>query len=162
MVGSAVYPAAKYSASRPRLSATPASTAWPEAGQRVEVGEDQRAQPGHLAREQVAAVQREAGQHPRVVGGQLGAEVEAFLQVGLAGGELGADREETPPGPAAAGHGDLQLVGRRQREELGAGLGQPGEQLGGHAVPGHVEEAVLAAGRLDLPRHRPAAAVPHQ
>ena len=85
-----------------------------QAGQRVDVGQHQRAQPGDLPREQVAAVQREPGQHPRIITGQLGAEVQALLQVRPPGGELGADREEPPPGPPAALHGDLQLVRLRQ------------------------------------------------
>jgi hypothetical protein len=125
-----------------------------EAGQRVQVRQHDLPQQGDLAREQVAAVQRQAGQHPRVVLGQLGAEVEPFLQVRPPGGELAADREIAPPGPAAPRHGDLRLVRRGQGEELGARAGQLIEQLRGHAVAGHVEEAAVPARRLDLLRHR--------
>ena len=39
--------------------------------------------------------------HPGVLGAQLGAEVQALLAVGHAGGELTAEREPAPPGPAA-------------------------------------------------------------
>jgi hypothetical protein len=67
--------------------------------------------------EQVWAMQRDTGQHARIIARQLGAEVQPFLQVRLPGGELAAHREETPPGPAAAFHGDLQLVRRGQRED---------------------------------------------
>ena len=98
-------------------------------------------------------MQRDPGQHPRIIGGQLGAEVQALLLIRLPGGELGAHREEPPPGAAAALHGYLQLVRQRQREELSARLGQLLKQPGRHAMPGHVEEAALAAGGLDLPGH---------
>jgi hypothetical protein len=124
-----------------------------EAGQRVQVGQDQVAEPGRLTGEQVAAVQREAGQHPRVVAGQFGAEVQSFLQVRLTRRELAAHREVTPPGAAAPLHGDLHLVRHGEGEELGARGGQLILQLRGHAVAGHVEEAALPAGRLDLLRH---------
>jgi hypothetical protein len=125
-----------------------------QAGQRIQVSEHQRAQPRDLPREQVAAMQREPGQHPRIILGQLSAEVQPFLEVRLPGGELAAHREETAPGPAAAFHGDLQLVRRRQREELSARFGQLVKQRGRHAMARHVEKAALAAGPLDLLRHR--------
>ena len=125
-----------------------------QAGQGVKVSQHQRAQSRHLAREQVAAVQREPGQHARVIARQFGAEVQSFLQVWLPGGELGTHGEEAPPGPAAAFHGDLQLVGLGQREELSAGVGQLAQQFARHAMARHVEKAALAAGHLDLLRHR--------
>jgi len=123
-----------------------------EAGQRVQVREHELTQPGNLAREQVAAVQRQPGQHPRVASGQLGAEVQSLLQVRLPGGELAADRKVPAPGPAAPLHGDLHLVRHGQGEELGARGGQLIEQFRGHAVAGHVEEAAVPARRLDLLR----------
>jgi hypothetical protein len=98
-------------------------------------------------------VQRDPGQHPRIIVRQLGAEVQPLLQIRSAGGELGADREVAPPGPAAALHGNLQLVRQRQREELGARLGQLRQQPGRHTMAGQVEKAALAAGLLDLPGH---------
>src|SRR3546814_6456839 len=65
----------------------------------------------------IGAVQRPALAHPRMIGRQLGAEVQAFLDVGPAGGQLAADREEAAPGPAAPGHGDLHLGLARQGAE---------------------------------------------
>jgi hypothetical protein len=111
------------------------------------------AQLRHLPREQVAAVQRQPGAHPGIVAAEFGAEVEPLLQVGPARGEFGTDREVSPPGRAAAGHGDLHLGRLRQREKRGAGRRQPGQQVRRDAVAGDVEEAVLAARRLDLPGH---------
>ena len=125
-----------------------------QAGQRVQIGEHERAQPRHLAREQVAAVQRETRDHPRIIGRQLGTEVQPLLQVRPPGGELGAHREVAAPRPAAALHCDLHLVRHRQREELASRCRELAQQVSRHAVPGHVEEAALAAGRLDLPGYR--------
>ena len=48
---------------------------------------------------------------------------------------------------------DLHLVRHGQGEELGARGGQLIEQLRGHAVAGHVEEAAVPARRLDLLGH---------
>ena len=154
MVGSAVYAGGEVPGVQAEALGHSGEHGLAQAGQGVEVGQHQRAQPGDLPREQVAAVQREPGQDARVIAGQLGAEVQPFLQVRLPGGELGAHREETPPGPAAALHGDLQLVRRGQREELSARVGQLVKQPGRHAMARHVEKAALAAGRLDLLRHR--------
>jgi len=58
-------------------------------------------------------MQRQPGAHPGIVVAEFGAEVEALLQVGPTRGEFGADREVSPPGRAAASHGDFQL-GRRK------------------------------------------------
>ncbi len=91
-------------------------------------------------------MQRRAGQDPRVVRGQLGAEVQALLLVGLAGGQLVADAEVAPPGPAAQGHADPQLRLQVLREELPAQVAQPVLQRLVHAVPDDVEEAALPAG----------------
>jgi hypothetical protein len=95
----------------------------------------------------------EAGANPGVFLAEFGAEVEALLEVGLTRGEFGPDREVPAPGRAAAGHGDLHpgLIG--ECEEGGAGRRQAGEQVRRDTVAGDVEEAVRAAGRLDLPRH---------
>ncbi|HZR51506.1 MAG TPA: hypothetical protein VFB06_18580 [Streptosporangiaceae bacterium] len=120
-----------------------------EAGELVQVRQHQGAQPGNLPREQVAAVQRQACHHARVVAGQFGAEIQSLLQVGLSRGEFGAHRKVATPGPPAAGHLDLQLVRQRQGEEFRARLGQLAEQVRGHAMPGHVEEAAIATRRLD-------------
>jgi hypothetical protein len=125
-----------------------------QAGQRVKVGQHQRAQPSDLPRKQVGTVQREPGSYPRIICWQLGAEIQPFFLIWLPGGELGAHREVASPGPAAALHGDLQLVRHRQREELSARLGQLIQQPGRDAMAGQVEKAVLAAGDLDLLRHR--------
>ena len=55
--------------------------------------------PAGCGGEQVGAVQRRAGAHPRMVGRVLGAEVDALLAIGSAGGQLAADRKPAPPSP---------------------------------------------------------------
>jgi alpha-beta hydrolase superfamily lysophospholipase len=60
---------------------------------------------------------------------------------------------EPPPGPAAALHGDLELVRQWQGEELSARGGQLIQQPGRQAMASHVEKAAFAAGGLDLPGH---------
>src|SRR5262249_29867938 len=82
---------------------------------------------------------------------QFGAEIQALLQIWPPGGELGADREVAPPGPAAALHGNLQLVRHRQSEELSARIGQLVQQPGWHTMASYVEKAAFAAGGLVLP-----------
>ena len=80
-----------------------------------------RAKVRDLRGPQVGAVERPTRRHPWMAGGQLGSEVEAFLDVGLSRGQLAANREKTAPGRAAVGHRDGHLVGRRQGEEGPAG-----------------------------------------
>src|SRR3546814_997671 len=87
-----------------------------------------------------------------MLGRQLAAEVEALLAIGPAGGELAAEREPAAPGAPAPGHGDLLLGRFRQREELSRRRIERADDRLADAVPGHVEEAAGAAGRLDLPR----------
>jgi len=155
MVGSAVYPSAKYPASRPRLSATPASTDWPRLVSASRYDSTSSRSRGTWRGNRLRPCSGRPASTRGSSGGQLGAEIEPFLQVRLPGGELAADREVTPPGPAAPRHRDLHLVRHGQGEELGARGGQLIEQLRGHAVAGHVEEAAVPARRLNLLRHRP-------
>ncbi len=67
-----------------------------EAGESLEVREHVLAESGQI-REQVAPVDRGPGPHHRMVVGQLGAEVEAFLPVGPARGELAARGKVAAP-----------------------------------------------------------------
>src|SRR5262252_1707485 len=103
-------------------------------------------------------MQRRAGQDPGVVGGQLDAEVQPLLLVGLAGGQLVADAEVAPPGPAPQGHANPELLLRVLRKELPTELAQPALQRRVHAVADDVEEPALAARRAeflgDPPRSR--------
>src|SRR5205823_10303448 len=89
-----------------------------------------------------------------VVVGELGAEVQPLLAVRSPVGQLGPDREVPAPGPAATRHRDRHLVRLGQPEERPAGRVEPGDQARRYAVPGHVEEAGLPAGALDLPGDR--------
>ena len=90
----------------------------PEVGERVDVLEHRFAQPRRPGRELVRSVQRHAGPHPRIVGPELLAEVEPFLHVGHARGQLAADGEPSPPRAAAVRHRDRRLLRVGQREEL--------------------------------------------
>jgi hypothetical protein len=93
----------------------------PQRGHGVERGQHRGPQLGRPGREQVGAVQRHPRPHPRMVRPQLGAEVDAFLAVGHARGQLAAQREPAPPRPAGDGHGDRRLLG------LGEGEERPGQ-----------------------------------
>ena len=82
---------------------------------------------------------------------ELGTEVEAFLQVGL------AEVSSPPTGTSRARPGReamaiCALLARRQREEaVGAGASSSSAAGPVDAVAGDVEEAEVAAGRIDLP-----------
>jgi hypothetical protein len=55
-------------------------------------------QAGRRRREQIRAVQGSSGAHTRVVGRELGPEVDAFLAIGSPRRQLAADGEPAPPG----------------------------------------------------------------
>jgi hypothetical protein len=133
-----------------------------EVGHRVHVRQDRVAQAGWARREQVGPVQGNAGGDPRMIRPQLGAEIDAFLAVRPPRRQLAPDGEPTPPRTPAAGHGDAGLLLVREAKEF------PGQRLEAalqavvHGVADDVEEAHVAAGGIDLPRHLVAgrAAVP--
>ena len=99
--------------------------------------------------EEVGPVQRGAGEHERVVGASLLAEVEALLAVGPAGRHLVADREPAPPRRAAAGHRHLGLDVVREGEERPRRRRQSDPQAGGNAVAGDAHEADPPAGLVE-------------
>ncbi len=80
------------------------------------------------------------------VGIELGPEVDPFFQVRDTRGQLGADREPSPPGPAGAGHLDLRLLGLGQGEELSCERVQIGTKGRVYLVPHDVEEPRIPAG----------------
>ena len=85
---------------------------------RFEILEHRVAQPGRPPRELVRTVEREPVAHARIVGLELGPEVDALLPVGNSGRELPADGEPSPPGAPAVHHRDPGLLGVVEREEL--------------------------------------------
>ncbi len=109
------------------------------------------AKPGQhvVAGKEVAAVQRHAGAHPRMVVAELAAEVEAFLPVGPAGGQLAAERKPAAPGAAAERHGEALLGFLGQGEEAMAELFEARPERRVDAVADDVEEAVRPAGVAD-------------
>jgi hypothetical protein len=131
---------------QPQAQCQPGHQPVAQAGQRRHVLQHRRAQARGPFGEEVGPVKRRAGQDPRIVGGQLGAEVQALLLVGLAGGQLVADTEVAPPGPAPQGHADRQLRPDVLGEELPAELAQATLERCVHPVPDDVEEPALAAG----------------
>ena len=95
-------------------------------------------------------MQRPAGGDAGMVGGQLAAEVEPFLQVRAAGGQLAAQREVPAPGAPALAHGNGGLGLFRQREETAAGGLQRSQNAVADPVTADIEKAVGAAGGADL------------
>ncbi|MNN14458.1 hypothetical protein D3C81_1275210 [compost metagenome] len=95
-----------------------------------------------------------AGQHARVIGGNLGADIEALFQVGRRAGfqRLGAQRLIAPvAGREALVHGEL--VGHAQVEEALAGREHIADQHRVDAVVRQVEEAAMRAGIVQLRGH---------
>src|SRR5258706_584405 len=84
------------------------------------------------------AVHRRAGADERMIARQFGAEVDAFLPVGLAGCQLASDGEVAAPGASAAIHANLHLRAEVLREELTGELLEPGNEPCVHAVADHV------------------------
>ena len=64
---------------------------------RVEVREHRFAQRGRPPREEVGTVERNAGANARIVGAELGSEVDALLAIGYSRRELAADGKPTAP-----------------------------------------------------------------
>jgi hypothetical protein len=91
---------------------------------------------------------------------ELRAEIEAFLEVGPARGQLTADGEIPAPRPTAQAHADLELPLEGLGEELAAHVHEPLLQTLVYPMTEDVEEPVLAAGLPDLSGHRTAARSP--
>src|SRR6185312_13956545 len=104
------------------------------------------------ARPQIGAVQRPAGADARMVGAELAAEIESLLAVGLARGELAAEREPAAPGDATQRHGDRRLLRLGQGEKAATRGIEAAEAVLGDTVAAHIEEAAIAAGPVDRPR----------
>jgi hypothetical protein len=96
--------------------------------------------------QQVAAVQRHAGAHARVLVGQFGAQVQAFLPVGPPGSEFAAQRKPAAPGAPAQRHRIARLHLFGQRKEAVAQQFKPPAQRLVDVMPDQVEETMLAAG----------------
>ena len=100
------------------------------------------------------AVQRDAGDDPRVGRRVLGADVEALLAVGLPGRQLAADREPAAPCRARVRHRDRLLGVVGLGEELTCRGVDPAQQIGIDTVPDDAEEPDVAAGLIDLAADR--------
>ena len=83
---------------------------------------------------------------------QLGAEVQAFLPVGPARGQLAAERKPAAPGAAAERHRVARLGLFGKREEAAAQVFEAQAERLVDAVADDVEEAVRAAGFADASR----------
>jgi len=127
-----------------------------ERGHRRHPGRDRLAEPGQhvVAGNEVAAVQRHAGADPRMVVAELAAEIEPFLPVGPARGQLAAEREPAAPGAAAERHGEALLRFLGEGEEAMAEVFEPRPEPRIDAVADDVEEAVRPAGVADGVRDR--------
>src|SRR6266540_6492442 len=88
---------------------------------------------------------RRAGLYERVIIFKLGAEVDPFLQIGLARCELATDREVSSPGSTPTRHGYFELCLKVLREELLADFLHPSLQWFVHSMTDNVKEAAVAA-----------------
>jgi hypothetical protein len=113
------------------------------------VAQHRAAQLGHLPRPKIGPVKGQAGAHARIFGGQFRTQIKPFFEIGLARGELAADREPAAPGDAAFGHRDFGLRALGQREETPAGAIEVGECILRNTVARDVEEPSGAAGGGD-------------
>ena len=101
VVGSPVRCSTNQRLPMPRAMAIPPSTAWPtHAISPMYDRTSSRRAAGRSGNRFGPCSGRRRG--PGMVGGQLGAEVQALLQVGGAGGQFAARREPAPPGCAGA------------------------------------------------------------
>ena len=94
----------------------PRSNACPTTVTASHVLEHRIAQSRRTRREEIGAVQREAGAHARIVASELLAEVQPFLRVRYARRELATEREPPAPRAATVSHRDQRLLlGRATR-----------------------------------------------
>ena len=109
------------------------------------------------AREQVRPVQRHAGAHARVIGSELGAEVDALLPVGHARRQLAADREPAAPRAPAVRHRDLGLLARRSAKNSRASRSSSASSVAGTPwTRDQAEAAALEGGIQGTPSPPPA------
>ena len=99
-------------------------------------------------------MQRPTIGNTRMLRWQLATEIDPFLDVRLARGQLLADREVTAPSRPTLGHGDSHLGLLRQGEEAAADRPQLSQQGRRNPVAGQEEEAVTPASRANGLRHR--------
>ena len=102
--------------------------------------------------DEVAAMQRYTRRHARMLLAQLGAEVQALLPVGPAGGQLAAERKPAAPGATTERHRVARLGLFGKGEEAAAQIFQTLTQRLVDAVPDDIEEAVRAASFADALR----------
>ena len=124
-----------------------------ERRERVHVVEHRAPQAGRRRREQIRAVQGSSGAHTRVVGRELGPEVDPFLAIGSPRRQFAADGEPAPPGAAAACHRDRGLFRIRAREEVACARVEPVAQPGVDTVADDREEAEVATRVIDRARN---------
>ena len=98
-------------------------------------------------------MQRRSVLDARMIGRQLGAEIDPFLQVRLARGQLRADREIAAPRTAAARHGDFHLRLEILGKEPAARVLEPALQSLVYSMSDDVEEAGIAACPRYFGRH---------
>jgi len=94
-----------------------------------------------------------AGHDERMIVLKLGAEVETFLAIGLARGQLPAQGEVASPRSAAQGHADLKLLVDVLREKFSAQSLQAPLQRTVYSMTDDIKEPLLPAGLPDLGGH---------
>ena len=114
--------------------------------------EDERAEFGRVGRELVRTVEWCRRLHPMMSARMFESEVDAFLAVRHAGGELAPDREPAAPRCTGVGHGDLGLARLRASEECMRRRLEPVLQVRADAVPRDGEESDMTARLIDRRR----------
>ena len=105
---------------------------------------------GKAVRKEIRAMERQPGHHRGMVACELGTEINALLQIRLAGGELISHREVTPPGTAPAGHRNAHFRRKILLEKSAAQILQLILQGFVHAVIDDIKESAVAASPSDF------------
>jgi len=97
-------------------------------------------------------MQRRAGLDERVIGVQLGTEINAFFHVGISRGEFTSNRKVSSPRAAATRHRDFKFRLRVLRKETPADFFKPFQNAFVNSVIHDIKESEITASLSDLPR----------
>ena len=109
----------------------------------IDVG-DQRVAESRQRGEKIRAVQRQSRPNPRIVGSQLGAEVDSLLAIRPARGQLTIDWKVAAPRASAMRHRDRHLLFERRFEKLPRQRHRPIGEGRVDSMTGDIEKPELA------------------
>jgi hypothetical protein len=121
-------------------------------GAHVLVDRARQARNDVVSREEIRPVERNAGDHSRVIRGKVGSDVEALFPIGAPGRELAAEREPPSPGAPATWHREARLDVVGQCEEVARERIDTFDERRIDSMTDDVEEAVRSARLLDRAR----------